>query len=257
MHRACAVYAASGGDEAVLLQRHRGLIDRIARRLAARTGMASAFDDLWSAGALGLLEAAKRFDAARDVRFESFVEHRIRGAMLDELRRMDHLPRRLRAETDRVAKARRKLSHVLGREPAPDELAGHLGMDLGDLGEIELLSMPTMPLAPDLSAASNETPQDEQVLRAQTLAHLQQAIAALSPRLQTLMSLHYVDGLTYREIAEIMQVSEPRICQLHAEAVSKTRAAMGKSQGEAIPEPPPSPKARRTKVRPEVAGEAE
>ncbi|MBI5546032.1 MAG: FliA/WhiG family RNA polymerase sigma factor [Deltaproteobacteria bacterium] len=256
MHRACALYAASGGDEAALLAKYGTLIDRIARRLAMRIGMPSAFDDLWSAGSLGLLEAAKRFDPARDVRFESFAEHRIRGAMLDELRRMDHLPRRLRAQTDKLAKARHQLCHELSREPSPEELAVRLGMDLGGLGEIELQAMPHMPLAPDLAAAAGEEPQDETLAKSQLVEFLQKAIAQLPLRLQTLMSLHYVEGLTYREIAEIMQVSEPRICQLHGEAIGKIRALMAASQGEAIPEPPPSPKARRKKTSGEAAGSA-
>jgi RNA polymerase sigma factor for flagellar operon FliA len=216
--------------------------------MTLRVGMPSAFDDLWSAGALGLLDAARRFDRARDVRFESFAEHRIRGAMLDELRRMDHLPRRLRADTDRLAKARVRLSHELGREPTPEELAARLGIDLTELGEVELLALPPVPLAPDLSAASQEQAQDEQLARAQTLATLQAALATLPPRLQTLVSLHYVEGLTYREIAQILEVSEPRICQLHAEAIGRVRAQIASARGEPIPEPAPSSKGRRPRA---------
>jgi len=245
MHRACALYANGGEDETALIGRYGTLIDRIARRLSLRVGLPSAFDDLWSAGALGLLDAAKRFDAARDVRFESFAEHRIRGAMLDELRRMDHLPRRLRAQTDRVAKARQRLSHALGREPSTEEIARELGIELGELGEIEILSMPHMPLASNLPMAADDQPQDEQLARTEMLRGLQAAIATLSPRLQTLMSLHYVEGLTYREIADIMEVSEPRICQLHSEAVTKIRAALAEMHGEPIPEPPKPPRRSR------------
>src|ERR1044071_2477256 len=125
MHRAPATYAAKSSDADELIQRYGSLIDRVARRIVMRTGLGSAFDDLWSAGALGLLEAA-----GRGVTFETFVEHRIRGAMLDELRRMDHLPRRLRSRTDDVQKARQKLSGQLGREASVDELAAELKMDM-------------------------------------------------------------------------------------------------------------------------------
>jgi RNA polymerase sigma factor FliA len=248
MHRACALYDG-GGTQEELLVRYASFIDRIARRMSQRMGMPSVFDDLWSAGALGLLDAARRFDRARDVKFESFAEHRIRGAMLDELRRMDHLPRRLRAETDRLAKARLRLSHELCREPTPEELAERLGIGLTELGEVELLALPPMPLALDLSAAAQEQAQDEQLARSQTLAMLQAAIGTLPPRLQTLMSLHYVEGLTYREIAQILEVSEPRICQLHAEALGHVRAQVAVARGEAIPEPAPSSKGRRPKAR--------
>ncbi len=225
MHRAFSVYSQSGpqNDEAALITKYATLIDRIARRMAARVGVPSAFDDLWSAGALGLIDASKRFDESQNVRFESFAEHRIRGAMLDELRKMDHLPRRLRAQTDKVQKAKVKLSHELGHEPDADELAKAVGVDLSELGEIEMLSLPHMPLATNLSTPADEELIDEQISKQQMLKNLTTAIASLSERLQTLMSLHYVEGLTYREIAQILEVSEPRVCQLHSEAIKKIR----------------------------------
>src|SRR4051812_29662637 len=112
MHRAVNNYATkAANDEATeALQKYGGLIDRLARRLVSRTGQQSAYDDLWSAGALGLLEAMRRFDATKGASFETFAEHRVRGSMLDELRRQDHLPRRLRNRTDEMQKAKNMLS---------------------------------------------------------------------------------------------------------------------------------------------------
>jgi RNA polymerase sigma factor for flagellar operon FliA len=225
MHRAFSLYSKSSpqNDEAALITKYASLIDRIARRMAARVRVPSAFDDLWSAGALGLIDASKRFDESQNVRFESFAEHRIRGAMLDELRKMDHLPRRLRAQTDKVQKAKVRLGHELGHEPAADELAAAVGIDLAELGEIEMLSMPHMPLANNLPTPSDEELLDEKISKQQLLKNLTTAIATLSERLQILMSLHYVEGLTYREIAQVLTVSEPRVCQLHSEAIKKIR----------------------------------
>src|SRR4029079_15744606 len=144
--RALATYASATIDADDLIQRYAPLIDRAARRIAIRTGLKSAFDDLWSAGALGLLEAAPRYDATRGVSFETFVEHRIRGAMLDELRRMDHLPRRLRTRTDHLQKAKKKLQRYLGRDASVDELAGELKMDLEEVAGIEALMEPHVSL---------------------------------------------------------------------------------------------------------------
>ncbi len=225
MHRAFSLYSKSSpqNDEAALITKYATLIDRIARRMATRVGVPSAFDDLWSAGALGLIDASKRFDEGQNVRFESFAEHRIRGAMLDELRKMDHLPRRLRAQTDKVKKAKVKLGHELGHEPSADELASAVGIDLSELGEIEMLTMPHMPLADNLPTPSDEELIDEKISKQQLLGNMTTAIASLSERLQILMSLHYVEGLTYREIAEVLGVSEPRVCQLHSEAIKKVR----------------------------------
>lgn len=106
MHRAIASYANGGAapvlDDTTVLEQYGSLVERTARRLVSRTGLRSAYDDLWSAGAIGLIEAGRRFDPSRGASFATFAEHRVRGAMLDELRRLDHLPRRLRNRTDGV-----------------------------------------------------------------------------------------------------------------------------------------------------------
>jgi RNA polymerase sigma factor for flagellar operon FliA len=223
--RAFARYGAPSADpDRELLARHAGLLDRCARRLAGRTGGAVQADDLWSAGALGLIEAARRFDAARDVRFETFAEHRIRGAMLDEMRRMDHLPRRLRADTERVDRERARLAQQLGREPGAEEIAEALGEAPEEVAGILQLLQPAKPLPDELA---DERPDADELLdRARTRGALAAAIAKLPERLQILLALYYDEGLTYREIAKVLAVSEPRVCQLHSDAVKRIRAAM-------------------------------
>jgi RNA polymerase sigma factor for flagellar operon FliA len=223
MHRAHARYAAEGESDAALVTRHGALIDRAARRVAARTAGAVAAEDLWSAGAIGLIEAARRFDATRDVKFETFAAHRIQGAMLDELRRLDHLPRRLRAQAEEVERARARLGHVLQREPTTDELAQEVGLAGVELSAVLGVAQPTLAALDALEAPA--APADEQVARAQLLGALATAVATLPERLQVLLSLHYVEGLTYREIAKVLAISEPRVCQLHAEAIALLRAA--------------------------------
>lgn len=226
MHRSVAAYAAPGSDESALIKRHASLIDRQARRLVQRTGMSSAYDDLWSAGALGLIEAHRRFDAGKGASFETFAEHRVRGAMLDELRRLDHLPRRMRARTDELNKARRDLGTRLGREPTTEEIATELDVDLEDVVGREALSEPLLPLESALGDLVSERAADDDMVRQETLRALTLAIDALPQRLQMLLSLHYVEGLTYREIAHLLEVSEPRVCQLHGDALAKLRAAL-------------------------------
>jgi RNA polymerase sigma factor for flagellar operon FliA len=236
MHRALATYSStgSGSDADDLIHRYGTLIDRAARRIAMRTGLQSAFDDLWSAGALGLLEAAGRFDASRAVSFETFVEHRIRGAMLDELRRMDHLPRRLRSRTDDLQKAKQKLSGVLGRQPSTEELAAEMKLDLEEVGGIEALLEPHVSLdrLTTVALAADEPEIEDRLARTQMLEALTVEIRALPERLQTVLGLHYLEGLTYREIGKILDVSEPRVCQLHADGLKKLKAALGTDEGE-------------------------
>jgi RNA polymerase sigma factor for flagellar operon FliA len=227
MHRALASYSSAGNEADDLIQRYSSVIDRVVRRIVMRTGLQSAFVDLWSAGAVGLLEAARRFDASRGVTFETFVEHRIRGAMLDELRRMDHLPRRLRSRTDDLQKARKKLSGQLGRDASTEELATELKLDMEEVGGIEALLEPHVSLERwTAGAVSEDGPIEDKLARVQMVSALEQAIRGLPERLQTVLGLHYLEGLTYREIAKILDVSEPRVCQLHADGLKRLRAAM-------------------------------
>jgi RNA polymerase sigma factor for flagellar operon FliA len=222
--RARARYAPNPDDE--LVARHAPLIARVGRRIASRTGGAVAAEDLWSAGAVGLLDAARRFDAARDVGFEQFAEHRVKGAMLDELRRMDHLPRRLRSDLDKVEGARSRLAQSLGRDPEASEIAAELGIDVDEVHAVQSLALP--PLGADAfeGLPSPGPSSDDAAMRAQALRAVTGAVAGLPERLQLVLSLHYVEGLSYREIAQVLQVSEPRVCQLHGEAMKLLRATI-------------------------------
>jgi RNA polymerase sigma factor for flagellar operon FliA len=227
MNRAVAKYGGMTGNtpERQLIERYARLLDRNARRLAARTGHAVPSEDLWAAGAMGLIEAHRRYDAARDVKFETFAEHRIRGAMIDEMRRMDHLPRRLRDDTDKVERAHARLAQQLHREPTVEEVAEAIGAPLEEVMEVMQLLQPAVPVAEEI-ATSEELPADERYDRAQQQRVLAGAIAALPERLRILLALYYDEGLTYREIAKVLGVSEPRVCQLHSDAVKRLRAGL-------------------------------
>lgn len=227
MNRAVAKYGGTSGSapERELLQRHGPMLDRLARRISARTGHAVAAEDLWSAGAMGLLEASRRFDPSRDVKFETFAEHRVRGAMVDELRRMDHLPRRLRDHADKVERAHGKLAQQLRREPSVEEVAEAVGGELDDVMEVMQLLQPAVPVAEEV-AASTDLPADEQYDRGERQRALAQAIGELPERLRILLALYYDEALTYREIAKVLGVSEPRVCQLHGEAMKRLRGTV-------------------------------
>jgi len=227
MHRALSRYEEAKSDDAGILHQYGSIVDRLARWLVLRTGMQSAYDDLWSTGALGLIEASRRFDPERGVSFESFAEHRVRGAMLDELRRLDHLPRRLRSRTDDFQKGRHKLAGVLGREPTLEEVATEMGIDLEEAAEMAGLLEPTIPLESVISQLASAQDIDDRAARNQMLRNLADAIERVPDRLRTVLGLVYIEGLTYAEIGQLLSVSEPRVCQLHAEAVNRLRDEMG------------------------------
>jgi RNA polymerase sigma factor FliA len=226
-HTLCA--ATTAEDEASLVTRHAGMIDRVARRIAAAAGQLPLREDLWSVGALGVIDAARRFDGARGVRFEAFAEHRVRGAMLDELRRMDHLPRRLRERTKRVAKVRSRLSQDKGSPATDAEVAASLGISMEELAKVEAASQPLMPLDPEMAARLDEPTPEAQVERKHVAAALAECVKRLPERMQLLLALHYQEDCTYREIAVVLGVSEARICQLHGQALGRLRKGMKKS----------------------------
>jgi len=228
MHRPATAYQQAPDDDSALVVRHRSLIDRVTRRVAARTGGAVSADELFSAGALGLIAAAQRFDPARDVSFETFAEYRVRGAVLDELRAMDPLPRRLRQDTDKVKKACTKLEHALGREPSVEELAAATGKSLDEVTNLMQVSRPVEPMT-ELLAAGLESPEpgaDQTLQKKQLVRRLSAEVGRLSARSQLVLQLHYVEGLTYREIGGMLEVSEVRICQIHKQALEALGAAL-------------------------------
>jgi RNA polymerase sigma factor for flagellar operon FliA len=132
-HYGTNAYAAAraGGTDDELIRRYSHVVRRTANHLSSRTGVSA--DELWSAGALGILEAARRYDPSKGVKLEAFIAYRVRGAMLDELRRMDRLPRRLRNKLAEIDRVRRTLAQQLGREPEREELAAAAGIDASEL----------------------------------------------------------------------------------------------------------------------------
>jgi RNA polymerase sigma factor for flagellar operon FliA len=227
MHRAIASYTNGGPipalDDTTVLEQYGSMVERMARRLISRTGVHSAYDDLWSAGAIGLIEAGRRFDPTRGASFATFAEHRVRGAMLDELRRLDHLPRRLRNRTDELVKTRKKLAGNLGREATVEEVASELGVEVEEASDMAALLEPPLPLESILPTLAGGEAADAAVLRAEVMRRLTEAVEKLPERLRMVLSLHYIEDLAYREIAGILHVSEPRVCQLHSEALAQLR----------------------------------
>jgi RNA polymerase sigma factor for flagellar operon FliA len=215
---------ATAPDEREIVRRFGHIVRRHALVLAARTRTDA--DDLWAVGALGLIEAFRRYDPSRGVTLETFVGHRVRGAMLDELRRVDRLPRRTRGKVGMLAKKKNAMSHALGRAPTRDELAKELDIEPAEVDRLAELAESERPLESAPEPVSDYHV-DELLISHEHRAALTQAIGKLNERYQTVLSLRYVEELTLREIAGILNVSEPRVCQLHNAALAKLRIAMG------------------------------
>ena len=217
-----------------LVLHYAPLVKFVAGRLAA--GLPSSVDDadLVSAGVFGLIDAIERFDPGRGVKFETFAMPRIRGAILDELRAMDWVPRSIRAGARGVATAREELSHRLHREPGDEEVADYLGLSRDELTRnlsmisrsfVLSLEAPTTrdEDAPTLSEGIADVDADPSKAFDDPALMLPEAIAALPDRERHIVSLYYYEGMTLAEVGEVLGVSESRVCQVLSRLLGRLR----------------------------------
>jgi RNA polymerase sigma factor for flagellar operon FliA len=185
-------------------------------------------EDLVSAGMLGLIEAAERYDGTRQEPFLSFAEHRIRGAVLDELRRGDIMPRRVRQLARKIAAAIKELEKE-GETASDQRIADALGVSIDDYrtGLAELVHVELAPLeGEEKQLVCNDAAPDVQAFRRQALSRVRAALDSLPARDVTILGLHYVEDLTYQEIAETLRITPSRVCQLLWRAVERVRAQL-------------------------------
>lgn len=193
-------------------------------------------DDLIAAGMIGLIEAADRYDESRQEPFLSFAEHRIRGAVLDELRRGDIMPRRVRQLARKVAEAIRALEGSEGQAPTDQRVATALGVSLEDYraGISQLVHVEIAPLdGEEAHLVAEDRAPDVEVDHRQTLDRVRIALESLEQRDVTILGLHYVEDLTYQEISETLRITPSRVCQLLWRAVGRLRAQLGATFQEA------------------------
>lgn len=221
-------------EQRQLVQEHAPLVKRIAYHLLARLPASVQVDDLIQAGMIGLLEAAKKFDASKGASFETFVGIRIRGAMLDEMRKGDWVPRSVHRNARMVADAIRTIETRTGKDAQDKDVAAELGMELEEYHAIlvdtqgsRLFSFDDLledGLQPDMQVAHAGPVADiEQDRFKQALA---EAIEALPERERLVLSLYYIEELNLKEIGAVLGVSESRVSQLHSQCAARLRARL-------------------------------
>jgi len=234
-----AMYTPNGlSDKEECLKEYAPLVKRIAHHMMLKLPGSVEVDDLIQSGMMGLLDAASRYDELRGAMFETYAAQRIRGAMLDELRGADWLPRSLRRDMRRIESAISRLQQKLGKAPSETEIAKELGVSLPEYQQMlqegrgaQLLYYEDFHGEGDddfferfeFSTDSNplELLQDGRFREA-----LVQAIDRLPERERQMMGMHYEQDMNLREIGEVMGVSESRVCQLHSQAVARLRTSM-------------------------------
>jgi RNA polymerase sigma factor for flagellar operon FliA len=223
------------------------LVKYVAGRMASGLPTHVEEADLISYGLIGLISAIERFDLEREIKFETYAIPRIRGAIIDELRALDWVPRSVRAKARQIERANVKLEHKLQRPPTDEEMAAELDMDMEQFLEaliqisnstiaaldelwtvsdssgdqISLLDTIQDPGAPDPAKAADATDLKDRVA---------DAIARLPEREKLVIALYYYENLTLREIGEVLGVTESRVSQLHTKAVLRLRSHLSEEE---------------------------
>ena len=238
-------YKAEGDASARerLVVAYSPLVKFVAGRLGA--GLPSHVEDadLISYGLMGLIGSIERFEPERGIKFETFAMTRIRGAIIDELRSLDWVPRSVRARAREIEATQAKLEHELQRAPTEEELAAKLGIDeeelrsslldianssvyaLDELWTISDSSGDSVSLLDTISDPRADDPQ-ESLASSEVKDRLTDGISSLPEREQLVIALYYYENLTLREIGEVLGVTESRVSQLHTKAVMRLKSAL-------------------------------
>lgn len=226
----------SAEEQERLIEEHLELVKRIAYHLLARLPAHTEIDDLMQAGMMGLLEAARNYDPSRGASFPTFAGFRIRGAMLDEVRRHDWTPRSVHRKQRELTAAIRELEAETGRQPKANEIVERMGITLDEYHKIlrdsagcTLFSLneamdenrPSRPTIGDDSADPGALCSEQQ-FREEVVT----AIGRLPEKEQMVLSLYYERDLNLKEIGEVLGVTESRVCQIHGQALARLRAGI-------------------------------
>lgn len=221
-----------------LIVEHLPLVRHIAGRLAVRLSAAVSAEDLEGWGVFGLIEAVEKYDPAQGTEFKTYAYYRIRGAILDELRRQSWVPRSLWQKLQRINEVREQLEREGGQSVTESDLAGALGLSPQEYGQlsghfyrISLASLDDMRFSPDGEPITwGDVIEDrhgadplEPLLEEENRADLIRAIGRLEERDRLILALYYQDGLTLKELGRVLGVTESRTCQLHARAINRLR----------------------------------
>ncbi len=223
-----------------LIKAHLDFVDFVVHRMRPQIPGFVSIDDLKSAAMYGLMDAASRYDPEKGVLFKTFAETRIRGAVLDELRKMDWFSRSMRDKHTRVYREIKRLEQELGRAPAEEEIAEAMDLELAQYQQLltEIGHLGVISLHEVLDEASGgdtfldqlnddgEKNPEEAIANQQLIQELADALDRLSEKERLVLTLFYYEEFTQKEIAGILELSEGRISQLHSQGLLKLRSGM-------------------------------
>jgi RNA polymerase sigma factor for flagellar operon FliA len=220
-----------------LIMKYAPLVKYVADRLAIRMPSHISKDDMTSAGIIGLFDAIENFDPDRGIKFETYAFYRIRGAVLDEMRKLDWIPRSVRKEIQQIEAAITAVRMKLGRDPEDHEIAGEMGVSIesyfimmNKAHGVNLLSLDEPMMGSSVTAVNkmeSKTPSPFDELDKNELKEvIAGALSNLHEKERMVVSLYYFDELTLKEIAQVMGLTESRISQIHTKAIITLRAKL-------------------------------
>lgn len=232
-----------------LVERYLHLVRYIAERVKAKLPNTVQIEDLVGAGVFGLLDAIDKYDLERDVKFETYCTTRIRGAILDELRKLDWVPRLVRASAHQIEDASRDMQKRMGRLPTEEELADAMGLSMEDFDDlansataVSMVPFSTRVYEDDEGHSEQPTDvmADERSSDPLKLLHkseLKEIITRdLSKRERLVIMLYYFDGLTLKEIGKVLDLSESRVCQIHSRVLLRLKGILGQKKDDLWPD---------------------
>jgi RNA polymerase sigma factor for flagellar operon FliA len=229
-----------------LIEHHLPLVRSIAERVLQTLPKSVDVDDLSSAGTFGLMDAINGFDLSRGIKFKTYCTTRIRGSILDELRSQDWVPRLVRLKAHRLERAVRQLEGELGRHPNQVEIAQALGISLEELQDHQ--SEANAKTIFSLSEKWDDGDDDKEMEKVEILADarsvdpvetvqqndaLEAITSCLTKKERLIVLMYYYEGLTMREIGEIMELTESRVCQIHSNVMTRLKAHLDRTPVEA------------------------
>jgi RNA polymerase sigma factor for flagellar operon FliA len=226
-----------------LIEHHMPLVRTIAERVLQTLPKSVDVDDLTSAGTFGLMDAINGFDLSRGIKFKTYCTTRIRGSILDELRSQDWVPRLVRLKAHRLERAVRALEGRLGRNPNQAEIAAEMEISLEELQAHQ--SEANAKTIFSLSEKWNDSDDDQDLEKVDILADrkstspvemiqqsdaLEMITGSLTKKERLIVLMYYYEGLTMREIGEIMELTESRVCQIHSNVMARLKAQLDRAQ---------------------------
>lgn len=225
-----------------IIKEYAPMIKYVANRIALRLPPHIEVDDLISVGVLGLIDAISKYDSGRGAKFKTYAEFRVRGAILDELRSMDWVPRSVRQKASSIDAVVQKLQAKLGRPPEDEEVAEEMGYTMDEFyGAVnQTRSMPMLSLEDlgiakesgeqqsllDCLAGKSEADPQTQLRLTELKGIIAKAIDALPEKERLMISLYYYEELTMKEIGEVLGITESRVSQIHSKAVFRLRTKL-------------------------------